>query len=238
MPEHHPIEAVILCGGLGTRFREVSNDAPKSLARVNETPFLDCLLDYFSDHGIKRFILCTGYLSEIIEKYYESSPYTDSIMISKEDTPLGTAGAIKNAEKYLSEDYFIAANGDSYCNLNLRDFIQFHFSLENPLISVALSNDPERTDAGRVELDKTTSKITAFYEKSKISHNLYINSGIYIMRKNILDDIPQERAYSLEYELFPKFINRGLYGYRTNQPVIDIGTKERFEKAQHYFKNL
>ena len=86
------IDVVLLCGGFGTRLKTVVHDRPKPMAEINDRPFLDILIDYVSDYGFKRFILCTGHKGDVIRKYYEAKNTQKIFLFSEEKEPLGTGG--------------------------------------------------------------------------------------------------------------------------------------------------
>lgn len=249
------IDVVILCGGLGKRLRAAVNDRPKPIAEIKGRPFLDLLMDYVSSFGFSRFILCIGYKGELIRYYYENghiSPHQFSsscylrehdkvllknwcgdisggVLFSEENSPLGTAGAVKNAKRFIKNSPFIVMNGDSICKLNLIEFLEFHMS-KNALVSIALTASMDVSSFGTVELDET-QRIIRFSEKTKSSDsNNLINAGVYIFNKEALSSIPENKNYSLEYNLFPK-LDR-CYGYITNGELIDIGTPEGYEMAK------
>jgi len=230
-----PIDVVILCGGLGTRFRSVSSDKPKALAQIHEKPLLDIILFFFLNHGYQKFILCTGHLSEKIEKYYQNSPFSKFVIFSREPRPLGTGGAIKNSENHITTENFFVANGDSFCDIDLPAFHDFHHEKKNAQISMVLAPQKDREDAGNVLLDEDSHSIISFAEKNQSKGKKYINAGIYIFHKKVLEHIPKEQNFSLEYSLFPQFINKGFYGFASDNQVIDIGTPDRYKKALQYF---
>lgn len=228
------LDVVILCGGMGTRFQSVSRKIPKSMIEMGGRPFLDIIIDFFYRSGFRRFILCTGYLSDYIEQYYKKSPYFPDIVFSKEQRPLGTGGAVKLAQNLIKTENFLVLNGDSYCETDLNSFVDFHFNIFDALVSIALTCYDGRIDAGNVSINENNQAVVAFYEKGD-QHGQFISAGQYIISKKIFDYIPDNQMCSLEYSIFPQFINKGLYGFVTNSPVIDIGTPERHLKALTFF---
>jgi len=98
------VDVVILCGGMGSRLRAVVSDRPKPMARINQRPFLDILIQFFSGFGFRRFILCAGYMSQVIRDHYTRRAGPCRFVISEEHTPLGTGGTIRNAEKLIQSD--------------------------------------------------------------------------------------------------------------------------------------
>lgn len=227
-PDPQNIDVVILCGGMGTRLKAAVKDKPKPMAEVDNRPFLDILIDYAYGFGFKRFILCTGYLQDIIRNYYSGRQKPYDIVLSEEDKPLGTGGGLKNAERFIRSDPFLVMNGDSFCRLDLRGFIGFHAARQADL-SLVLSKDMDTEDYGAVVIDDS-DRIIAFNEKAGKKGG-YFNAGVYSFSRGILSLIPSDTAYSLEYELFPKSLHKRLYGYVAGHDFIDIGTPERYERA-------
>lgn len=236
-------DVVVLCGGMGKRLQSVINDRPKPMAQIGDKPFLDILIDYTASYGFRRFILCTGHKQGFISDYYKDK-FRDAplieIIISGEQTPLGTAGAIKNAQGVIKSKVFLVMNGDSFCQLDLRDFLRFH-EINDAFISMVLVYKENISDCGLVEIN-SDKVVMSFIEKSLDAKKGYINGGIYLFNKesqvgskNIFDFVPQGQS-SLEYEVFPKVIERGIYGYITTGMFIDIGTPERYSMARDYLK--
>jgi len=228
------IDAVILCGGLGTRLKNILNGQPKPLAEIGKRPFLDILINYAAKFGFKRFILCAGYKAEIIEEYYTTPKDDLEILVSKEKEPLDTAGAIKNAEKLIQSRIFLAMNGDSFCPLDIKDFLSFHLQ-KKAIVSVALSRVKEAGDYGSITLSNS-QKVIKFNEKVKGQSDCFCNAGMYFFNKDILALIPGNKKFSLEYDFFPGLADKEIYGYVTKEPFLDIGTPQRYEKAKKILK--
>lgn len=230
------IDVVLLCGGLGTRLKTVVHDRPKPMAEINDHPFLDILIDYVSDYGFKRFILCTGYKGDVVRKYYETKNSQAVFLFSEEKEALGTGGAIKNAEPLIQSNVVLVMNGDSFCNLNMLDFLNYHDS-KKAFASIALVKKEKPLDCGVVRIDGN-GRITGFHEKVKTNDMSLVNAGVYLFSKEVLSLIPAHKNYSLEFDLFPALVqNKAVYGFFTNQPLIDIGTPERYELAKRIFNS-
>lgn len=229
------IDVLILCGGWGTRLRKVVNDKQKCMVEINGEPFLNFLIDYLYSYGIKRIILCIGYMANTVKQYYEKKFKNNKILFSEEKISLGTAGAVRNAQSLIEGNPFLVMNGDSICRINLKEFLTFHVN-KGALASIALTKAKNADDVGLVELDNR-GKILAFHEKiknAKLKNNYFINAGIYIFNKKVLPLIPENENYSLEYDLFPN-INK-CYGYVTDKTLIDIGTPRGYRRAQQILK--
>lgn len=225
------LDVLILCGGLGTRLHSVLGNYPKSMADIGGRPLLHVLIDQTQKWGFKRFILCIGHQGHIIRQYFKDiQAFTNiKILFSEEVEPLGTGGAIKNAEEIVRSDPFLVMNGDTLSNLKLDDFINFHKKLDADL-SIALTAQRNKSEYGSVQLD-SSSRILNFQEKRQNSTS-QISMGIYIFNKNILNFIPQECSYSLEHDLFPNILNLRCFGFISNAAFKDIGTPERYRSIQ------
>ena len=120
------VDVVILCGGKGTRLSEVVRDRPKPMSEINGRSFLDILIGYVSGFGFKRFILSVGYKADYIKDYYKNNRFSFEILFSRENEPLGTAGGVKQAENLVQSNPFLVMNGDSFCPVDLLQFLDFH----------------------------------------------------------------------------------------------------------------
>ncbi|MFH0772486.1 MAG: sugar phosphate nucleotidyltransferase [Candidatus Omnitrophota bacterium] len=229
-PGKRVTDILVLCGGEGRRLKSVVSDRPKPMADIKGRPFLDILIGHIARQGFSRFILCAGYKSEIISRYYNDRSDSLDILISEEDKPLGTAGAIKNAQPLIRSGSFLVMNGDSFCALNLSEFIRFHND-KGADFSVVLTKSDSESDCGVVSLDKS-GKITGFNEKIQADKDGFLNAGIYLFNKEIFSFIEVEKKQSLECNIFPKLIGAKFYGYVSNKGFTDIGTPDRYAKAR------
>ncbi|MEW6376165.1 MAG: nucleotidyltransferase family protein [Thermodesulfobacteriota bacterium] len=227
-------DVAILCGGLGTRLRGVLDDRPKPMAEIEGRPFLDILIDHIAKYGATHFILCTGYKGNFVKRYYERKEGKLKFIISEEKKTLGTAGAIKHAELFIGSNPFLVLNGDSFCEVDMKDFFRFHTE-KKAFLSVAVTPVEDSKDYGVIQLDRD-QKITHFSEKKMAGGSGLINAGVYFFSRKVLKEIPSGKKQSLEYDLIPKILNKGVYGYKTDSPLLDIGTAERLQKARDYFK--
>jgi NDP-sugar pyrophosphorylase family protein len=228
------VQAVILCGGRGTRLQSVVGDRPKALAEVAGRPFLDWMLESLREQGIREFVLCTGFGEAAVREYVrERAGSGESIVFSHEPAPLGTGGAVRHALGYLRSDPVLVLNADSWCRYGLQEFLSFHEEKRGSG-SMLLAQVEDRSRYGSVELDGD-SRITAFREKNSLSGAGWINAGVYALSPESIAEMPVGRAVSLETEFFPALLGRGLYGYRGGSDFIDIGTPESFVAAQELF---
>lgn len=226
------IDAVILCGGQGKRLRGVVDDRPKVMSEINNRPFLDILIDYASSYGVRRFILCAGYMADYISNYYKNNK-SFGFVISQESVPLDTGGAIKNAQEFIQTNPFLVLNGDSFCPIDLDNFLTFHKN-KSALVSVAVVKVNSSSDFGTIILDDT-HKVLKFKEKDNTGE-AFINAGIYIFENDVLSLIPFNSKFSLEHNLFPNLVDKSFYGFIVNKKLIDIGTPAKLEYAKKYFQ--
>lgn len=225
-------DVAVLCGGLGARLRNVVSGRPKILARIGEKTFLDILVDNLTSHGFRKLVLCTGYSRQQVKEYVSQKGY--DLIFSEEDEPLGTGGAIKNARGLIKSHPFMVINGDSICNVDLREFMDYHAGKKG-LLSIILAKSGASQDFGSVLVDKS-GRITGFKEKAGGNSGL-INAGIYLMGQDIFSIMPEQHKFSLEYDFFPRIVDKyNCYGFLTDNEVIDIGTPERYEKAVKLLK--
>lgn len=227
----HPdfVDALILCGGQGTRFREISNEIPKALAPVHGVPFLDLMLNDIVNQGCRRIILGTGYLSEQIEEHVKKRKDAE-YLISKEEKPLGTGGAIRYAYPLFQTETTLVMNGDSMIEFNLRKLLDFHIG-QKTQVSVLVSSATVGDDYGEIELGGD-GKILSFSEKKNRRKTDLTNAGVYCLNRDLIENQP-EGPSSLEKEWLPVWATKGMVsGHVVDLPFHDIGTLKRYNAVQ------
>lgn len=222
------IDVVILCGGKGERLKVISGDLPKAMVRIAGKPFIDFLLEYLRGQGLRRMILSVGYGREKIRKHCLASGH--KVEFSEEEMPLGTGGAVKKAEPMIRSSSFMVVNGDSICPIDLRRFYAFH-AQKGGILSFALVKPQSGEDYGVIEMDRN-GKIENFREKKECGKGMFVNGGIYCMRRDIFGHMPREGSFSLEHDFFPGILPFGCYGFPSEADLIDIGTPERYSAAE------
>ena len=226
-------DVLILCGGLGTRFREVQKDIPKALAPIKGTPFIDLLLNDLVEQGFRRIILATGHLSSQLEQYVQCRNDAEYI-ISYEPKPMGTGGAIKLAEQHIRSDNFFILNGDTRILLGYIDMMNFHLQMESDF-TICLCNVNDKSDFGSVCLNDK-KRIVSFNEKN-FNNNSFANAGVYCVNKKILNNIEKKKYFSIENSLIPNWLKTyNLFGYETSLKFYDIGTKDRYITYVNMYK--
>lgn len=227
------ITVAILAGGLGKRLRSAVFDRPKVLAEVGKVPFLQKLLDQVNAAGFKNVVLCTGYLGNQIKGEFGNCYKNLTLLYSQEQLPLGTGGALRLALPLIKSEQVLVMNGDSYCDVNFKEFLRFHLK-KKANATLAVINVPEAGRFGSVSLGPD-DKILGFKEKKKVGGFSWINAGIYLLKRSLIAEIPEGNYISLEKEIFPKLVEENFYGYRSKCKFLDIGTPSSYAEAENFF---
>lgn len=239
------LPAAILCGGLGTRLRSVISDRSKVVADVAGRPFLSYLLSDLAAAGLRRAILCTGHQAESVQALYGATFDSLQLAYSHEPSPLGTGGALALAARRCDGDLLLALNGDSRCAVDLRGFFAHHAASGCPA-ALAVCQVPDTSTFGRVVFD-ASHRVNAFIEKGGPPPSAsdaaavdrpvapqagWVNAGVYLLPTAWLRSVPIDRPVSLERDLLPAWIARGITAFPVAGSLIDIGTPERLAAAQ------
>lgn len=227
------VDVLILCGGTGSRLQPLISDRPKGMALVGGRPFLDILVENLLKQGFQRIVFCVGHLKEQIIERYKLRNDAD-FQFSEEEVLLGTGGAIKNALSLIKSNPILVVNGDSICAVNFGQLIQFHFSQKSSATFV-LTNPKGRYDGGIVLIDDS-NRVQSFLEKTSDPslRKGYINAGIYLLELENLLFSKMKSPFSLEYDIFPNLTkNCECYGFVVDSELVDIGTPERYLKANN-----
>lgn len=196
---------MILCGGYGKRLRPLTLEKPKSLIPVADKPILVHQIEWLKNYGIDSIILCVGYLKEkIIEEIGNGEKYGVKVAYVVEPEPLGTGGALKNAEHILkNEEYFLVLNGDILTNLDPRRLVEVLRQV--PEAVGAIATVPLRSPYGILEISPE-GRVRRFREKPELPE-YWINAGVYCFRPQIFTYLP--RRGDIELTTFPKLAEEG-----------------------------
>jgi len=223
-------QAVILVGGQGTRLQPLSYHMPKSMMPVLNRPFLEHILAYLKNYGVGEVILTLSHLPEVIQGHLgDAANRGIRLSYALEDSPLGTAGAVKNAEAHLTGT-FAVLNGDIFTDLDLADLVTFHRH-KGARVTIALTYVDNPSAFGVVETEGD-GRVSRFIEKPSpdqiTSH--WINAGIYILEPEVLRHVPENSHYMFERGLFPRLLELGepVYGYPFRGYWLDMGTPEKY----------
>ncbi|MGC9611141.1 MAG: nucleotidyltransferase family protein [Minisyncoccia bacterium] len=232
----------ILGAGLGTRLKPITDTVPKVMVPIykNKT-LLEHEILLLKNQGFTDFIINVHYLPEKIMNYFgDGKKFGVSIKYSDESEKLmETAGAIKKVGNFLSDD-FIFIYGDELYFFDFKSLIDAH-KKNNAFATIVLkrSDNPQAGDIA--EIDPKTNRILKWHARPHDVHefqdNVYVNAGLYVISKKILDFIPENTPLRLDINVLPGLVADGeaIYGFPTDENILDIGTPEKYEFAKKWY---
>lgn len=227
------IAAAILAGGFGTRLRSVVSDRPKVLAPVAGRPFLVYLLEQLASASVRSVLLLVGHGAALVRTTLGDRCAGVELRYSEEPSPLGTAGAVRWGLEALEAPTVLLLNGDSYCAVNLTGFFRFHRQHDSQ-VSLVLARAENTARYGRVAVGNR-DQVVRFQEKG-VEGPGWINAGIYLLARRLLEELPASQPLSLEQNLLPAWVVRpGVRGYCSPGRFLDIGTPESYASAERFF---
>lgn len=227
------MKAVIMAGGFGTRLRPLTCNIPKPMVPVANKPMMEHIVNLLKKYGITEIVSLLYYQPEVIMDYFgDGSDFGIKMHYVKAEADYGTAGSVKNAQKYLDER-FIIISGDVLTDFDLAKAVEFHE--QSNAISTLLLTHAENPLAFGVVITDKNGKITRFLEKPSWGEVFSdtINTGIYILEPEALDYIPEKEDFDFSKDLFPRFLNekKNLFGYVADGYWRDIGNLEEYIEA-------
>lgn len=228
------MRALILAGGLGTRLRPLTYTRPKHLLPVANRAHINHVLDLLQRHGVNEAVFLTSYLAPAFEPTMNAAKERGFKMeVTHEEEPLGTAGALKNAESFADDGTFLAVNGDILTDVDLDELLSFHRDRDAEC-TMLLTPVEDPSAFGVVPTDGD-GRVQGFVEKPPPgeAETDLINAGIYVMEPSILDRIPAGEVWSAERQLFPQLVAEGAAFYATPRDGywLDIGTPANLLRA-------
>ena len=225
-------QAVILCGGLGSRLGELVAETPKPLLLVDGVPFLDVLLFELARHGVMRILLLAGFAAPRIVDYAVSTPlkarFGLQIEVSIEPQRAGTGGAVWHARDRLDDQFFLL-NGDSWFDINLLDLAAQLIGEPSATGAIAVRPLPDASRYGVVEIEN--GWLTRFRGRPEDSGNGLVSAGVYVFRRALIDRL--DSRCSLEEDVFPVLAHeRKLLAVPGEGYFIDIGVPDAYSRAQ------
>jgi len=227
------MQIAILAGGMATRLGALTRDRPKSMVEIKGKPFLEYQLVHLREGGIKDIVLCLGYAGGQIQEYFgDGSEYGVNLEYSYEHNQLGTAGALKNAERLL-DDTFFTIYGDSYLFLDFAEILSF-FKSRNRLALMTVYRNDNRFDRSNTMIEGDT--VTRYSKNGATEDMVYIDYGVNLFRKEVLEMIPANRFYALE-DLFLRLIEKNeLLAFEARDRFYEIGSVQGLRDFESYIK--
>ena len=199
------------------------------------------LIDFYTDAGAARLVLALGYRSDEVQDFIRDYRGQSHVIASVEPEPRGTGGALRHALPHLTSDTVLVANGDSFADVDFMRLLSLHRT-RGSSITLVLTYVEDVSRYGRVLFDDNGA-VTSFEEKPTAADDQsnrtgYINAGVYLIERKIINALPPEIPLSLERDVFPRWIGRGIYALVQRVPFIDIGTPESWAIASNFFEAI
>jgi mannose-1-phosphate guanylyltransferase len=226
------MQALILVGGEGTRLRPLTSRVPKPVIALAGRPFMSYMLTWLRGHGVDRAILSCGFLPDGVRAVLgDGSGWGVELSYVEEPHPLGTGGALKYAEELLDERFFML-NGDVLTDIDLTAQLAQHEATgARATLALYPVDDPSAYGLVRRREDHSVREFVEKPSLEEIDTHL-INAGAYILEREVLAEMaPAGTRVSIERDLFPRLVQRGLYGYEASGYWMDIGTPQRYLQA-------
>ncbi|HSE37822.1 MAG TPA: NDP-sugar synthase [Blastocatellia bacterium] len=227
------MQALILAGGKGTRLRPLTMHTPKPIVPIANQPFLLYQLELLKRADVRDVILSLSYQPQKIEdKLGDGTDFNVRISYAVEASPLGTAGAYRNAASLISETT-VVFNGDVLTDIDMNEVIRFHRE-HQAAATIVLAPVPNPTAYGLVETE-SDGRVRRFLEKPKPEEVTCdtINAGIYILEPRVLDYVPEGEPFMFEYGVFPQLLERKepFFAFIWRGYWRDIGTAASYLKG-------
>ncbi len=244
------MKAVVMAGGEGTRLRPLTSLRPKPMVPIVNHPVMEHILGLVKHHGIDEVVATLAFMPQVIEDYFgNGEEWGMDISYALEETPLGTAGSIKNAQSLLEGDRFLVISGDALTDIDLSEVLRFHEE-KGAAVTIALKRVPEPLEFG-VVITAEDGRIERFLEKPSWGQVFSdtINTGIYVLESEVLDRIPDDEPFDFSSQLFPLLMEEGypLYGCAVDGYWCDVGSLDTYmqvhrdildQKAKIYIEGI
>ncbi|MCR3921606.1 MAG: sugar phosphate nucleotidyltransferase [Firmicutes bacterium] len=227
------MKAIIMAGGEGSRLRPLTCDRPKPMVPLINRPMMEHIVTLLKRYGLTEIGVTLQYLPEQIEHYFgDGQEFGVTMRYFIEDSPLGTAGSVKNSGSFLDET-FMVISGDALTDFDLQKAIEFHRH-KGGVATLVLTSVEKPLDYGVVIAD-AEGEITQFLEKPSWGEVFSdtVNTGIYILEPEVLAFIPDKTKFDFSQDLFPLLMANGypLYGYIAEGYWCDIGNLQQYHQA-------
>ena len=228
------MQAIVLVGGEGTRLRPLTETVPKPALTLVDRPFLAYMIEWLASHGVTEVVLACGFLPDVLAEALAGEEERAGVAIRYVVEPerRGTAGAIRYAADELGEaleDRFLALNGDVLTDLDLTALLEAHGAAGAPA-TIALHPVEDSSAYGLVSTG-VAGEVLEFAEKTGVAAPGEVNAGMYALERSVLDLIPPGEEVSIERDVFPRLVEKGLRANLLDGYWMDIGTPERYLQA-------
>jgi mannose-1-phosphate guanylyltransferase/phosphomannomutase len=227
------MKAVILAGGEGTRLRPLTSNTPKPMMPLANKPMMEHIVSLLALHGFDEIVVTVAFLANQIRDYFgDGSDFGVSMRYATEDSPLGTAGSVRNASDEL-DDTFLVISGDVLTDIDLTKFVKAHRDA-NASASIALKHVDDPLEFGIV-ITRPDGSIERFLEKPSWGEVFSdtINTGIYVLEPDVFEYIPEDQVVDFSGDVFPALLEAGhiMHGHVIDDYWEDVGTLEAYIRA-------
>lgn len=227
------MKAVIMAGGEGTRLRPLTCNRPKPMVPVVNKPVMEHIIELLKKHNLTDIAVTLQYMPDLIREYFHNGgDYGVNLSYYIEESPLGTAGSVKNAEDFL-DDTFVVISGDALTDIDLSKAIDFHIK-KNAIATLVLKKVDIPLEYGVVVTDDD-GKVTRFIEKPSWGEVFSdtVNTGIYILSPVVLKYFKRNEIFDFSKDLFPIILKekKPIYGFITEDYWCDIGDLKAYSQA-------
>lgn len=230
------MKAVVMAGGEGTRLRPLTSNRPKPLVPILNKPIAQHIIEHLKRAGINDIVVTLYYLGEEIQRYFgDGSDMDVNLIYSVEETPLGTAGSVKQAEEHLKDGTFVIVSGDALTDLDIEKALAFHRA-KGAEATLVLKPVPNPVEFG-VVMTEPDGRIVRFLEKPDKAQVFSdsANTGMYILEPSVFELMESGKNYDWSQDIFPRLLEEGrpIYGYAMEEYWCDVGSLEQYRQAQY-----
>jgi mannose-1-phosphate guanylyltransferase/phosphomannomutase len=228
------VKAVIMAGGEGTRLRPLTSNQPKPMMPIANRPMMEHIVELLKEHGFDDIVVTVAFLANTIRNYFgDGSEFGVRMVYATEETPLGTAGSVRNAMEQLKDERFLVISGDVLTDIDLSAVVKYHEE-KGAMATIGLKAMENPLEFGIVITNEDGS-IDRFLEKPGWGQVFSdtINTGIYVLEPEVLRHVPRDRPYDFSKELFPLLLEMGrpIYGHVCDGYWQDIGNLDQYRQA-------
>lgn len=232
--------AVILCAGLGTRLRPLTDTVPKPMIPLLGKPMLEWNIEQFREHGVEEFFINLHYLPDVIKNYFgDGSKFSVKIHYNFEPEIRGTAGGVKNFEEIIGDTFYLIY-GDMLSLVDYSKMAEEFLKRTDAIGMQRMKKTDDYADADVAELNPDGS-FKEIHPKphSQKYNNAYRMRGIFVLKKEILSYVPENTPYEIGKQLLPDVVSRNkkFYAYECGEYSKGIDTVDKYREVEEYLKN-
>lgn len=230
-----PLDVVIMAGGIGERLKPLTNEVPKPLLKVGETPIIDYAIDRLCKFGLTNFYITTRYLGHMIKDHLgDGTNRNISISYFSEENPMGTIGGVKLIENF-HHDHLLILNSDLLTNVDFENFYKMFLEEDAEMAVVSI---PYQVNIPYAVIETTNNHRISFIEE-KPTKIYYSNAGIYLLKRSLLDLVPKDGKFDATQFIEAAINNnKKVISYPFSGYWMDIGRLEDYQKAQEDIKHV